>query len=105
MPLKTDSRNSRHCGHSSTRFQIPFWLSTRTTHLLCQCGRGGFLPGRNATLLRSPLDDLIPFSSPVLEAVTQVRQSAGVMNEYAVGVGTPRIGGERIVDLQATLRE
>ena len=45
----------------------------------------------------------MPFSSPVLEAVAQVRQSAGVMNEYSVSVGTPRMGGERIVDLQTAL--
>ena len=52
---------------------------------------------------RHKLEDAMPFSSPVLEVVEQVRQSAGVMNEYSIGVGTPRMGGERIVDLQTAL--
>jgi two-component system nitrogen regulation sensor histidine kinase GlnL len=54
-------------------------------------------------LTRLSLRDLVPFSSPVLEAVAQTRHTAGVVNEYAISVGTPRLGGERIVDLQAAL--
>ena len=51
-------------------------------------------------LMRHGLDDLVPFSSPVLNSVRQVRQSGSIVNEYAVGIGTPRLGGERTVDLQ-----
>lgn len=51
-------------------------------------------------LMRHTLVDLVPFSSPVLQSVQQVRETASVVNEYGVGVGTPRLGGERIVDLQ-----
>ena len=51
-------------------------------------------------LLRHGLADLVPFSSPVLQSVRQVRETSSVVNEYAVGMGTPRLGGERIVDLQ-----
>jgi two-component system, NtrC family, nitrogen regulation sensor histidine kinase GlnL len=53
-----------------------------------------------AVLLRHSLQDIVAFSSPILEAVEQVRRDGGVVNEYAVTVGTPRLGGERIVDLQ-----
>ena len=52
-------------------------------------------------LQRHFLGDLVPFASPALEAVAQVRAQGGVVNEYAISVGTPRLGGERIVDLQA----
>ena len=45
----------------------------------------------------------MPFSSPVFGAVAQARASSGVVNEYSVAVGTPRLGGERLVDLQAAL--
>jgi two-component system, NtrC family, nitrogen regulation sensor histidine kinase GlnL len=38
-----------------------------------------------------------------LDAVAQVRSFGGVVNEYSVTVGTPRMGGERVVDLQTTL--
>ena len=54
-------------------------------------------------LIRHRLRDIVPFSSPVLGAVAQTRQTAGVVNEYAIAVGTPRLGGERVVDLQAAV--
>jgi two-component system nitrogen regulation sensor histidine kinase GlnL len=53
-------------------------------------------------LLRSALDDLVPFSSPALSAVAEARRSGGTVNEHAISAGTPRFGGERSVDLQAT---
>src|SRR5437773_5416001 len=54
-------------------------------------------------LLRSAFDDLIPFSSPAFAAVAEARRSGGTVNEHAISAGTPRFGGERSVDLQATL--
>lgn len=54
-------------------------------------------------LLRHKLGDLVPFSSPVFGAVAQARNTSGVVNEYAIAVGTPRLGGERLVDLQTAL--
>lgn len=54
-------------------------------------------------LLRHRLGDVVPFSSPVFGAVAQARNIAGVVNEYAIAVGTPRLGGERLVDIQAAL--
>ena len=54
-------------------------------------------------LLRHKLGDVVPFSSPVFGAVAQARNIAGVVNEYAIAVGTPRLGGERVVDIQAAL--
>ncbi len=62
-----------------------------------------FFQASSTMLARHKLEDCMPFSSPVLEVVDQVRQSAGVMNEYSVCVGTPRMGGERIVDLHTAL--
>ena len=54
-------------------------------------------------LLRHRLPDLVPFSSPVFAAVAQARAISGVVNEYSVAVGTPRLGGERLVDIQAAV--
>ncbi len=62
-----------------------------------------FFQASSTVLARHKLEEAMPFSSPVLEAVQQVRKHSGVMNEYSVGVGTPRMGGERIVDLQTAL--
>jgi two-component system nitrogen regulation sensor histidine kinase GlnL len=54
-------------------------------------------------LLRHRLPDLVPFSSPVFGAVAQARAISGVVNEYSVAVGTPRLGGERLVDIQTAV--
>jgi two-component system, NtrC family, nitrogen regulation sensor histidine kinase GlnL len=59
-----------------------------------------FFQASSTVLVRLSLPELVPFSSPALQSVKQVRDSVGVVNEYAIGVGTPRLGGERIVDLQ-----
>ena len=59
-----------------------------------------FFQSGATVLMRNSLSDIVPFSSPVLQSVRQVREAATVVNEYGVGVGTPRLGGERIVDLQ-----
>jgi two-component system, NtrC family, nitrogen regulation sensor histidine kinase GlnL len=62
-----------------------------------------FFQASSTMLSRHTLEEAMPFSSPVLDVVKQVRESSGVMNEYSVAVGTPRMGGERIVDLQSAL--
>ena len=50
-------------------------------------------------LRRYALRDLVPFGSPLLALVEQVRARGAAVNEYRVDLGTPRIPGERIVDL------
>jgi two-component system, NtrC family, nitrogen regulation sensor histidine kinase GlnL len=51
-------------------------------------------------LLRNTFSELVPFSSPAAHSLKKARESGGVVNEYSIAVGTPRFGGERIVDLQ-----
>ena len=50
-------------------------------------------------LQRQSLKELVPFGSPLLALIDQVRTSASPVNEYKVDLGTPRIGGDRQVDL------
>src|SRR5436309_14738505 len=50
-------------------------------------------------LRRQSLKELIPFGSPLLALIDQVRSSGSPVNEYKVDLGTPRIGGDRQVDL------
>lgn len=59
-----------------------------------------FFQASSTVLTRLGLAEIVPFSSPALQSVRQVRESVGVVNEYAIAMGTPRLGGERIVDLQ-----
>jgi len=50
-------------------------------------------------LRRHMLRDLVPFGSPLLTLVDQVRQRGAAVNEYKVDLATPRNPGERLVDL------
>jgi two-component system nitrogen regulation sensor histidine kinase GlnL len=52
-----------------------------------------------ALLRRHSLRDLVPFGSPLLTLIEQVRQRGGAVNEYKVDLGTPRTPSERVVDL------
>ena len=53
-------------------------------------------------LSRHPLSYFVPFGSPLLALVDQVRERGAAVNEYRVDIGTPRNGGEHIVDIYAT---
>jgi two-component system, NtrC family, nitrogen regulation sensor histidine kinase GlnL len=54
----------------------------------------------SATLLcRQKLGDLVPFGSPLLALVEQVRRRGAAVNEYKVDLSTPRNPGDRLVDL------
>jgi two-component system nitrogen regulation sensor histidine kinase GlnL len=50
-------------------------------------------------LRRHLLRDLVPFGSPLLTLVEQVRATGAAVNEYKVDLGTPRNPGDRSVDL------
>ncbi len=50
-------------------------------------------------LRRQSLRDLVPFGSPLLTLVEQVRSRGAAVNEYKVDLGTPRNPGDRLVDM------
>jgi two-component system nitrogen regulation sensor histidine kinase GlnL len=50
-------------------------------------------------LRRHLLGELVPFGSPLLLLVEQVRRRGAAVNEYKVDLGTPRNPGDRLVDL------
>src|SRR6266487_1893569 len=50
-------------------------------------------------LRRHQLRDLVPFGSPLLALIDQVRNRGAAVNEYKVDLSTPRNPGERLVDL------
>jgi two-component system nitrogen regulation sensor histidine kinase GlnL len=50
-------------------------------------------------LRRHSLRELVPFGSPLLVLVEQVRSRGAAVNEYKVDLGTPRNPGDRLVDL------
>jgi two-component system, NtrC family, nitrogen regulation sensor histidine kinase GlnL len=58
-----------------------------------------FFEASAAMLRRHSVGDLVPFGSPVLALIEQVRRRGAAVNEYRVDLGTPRNPGERVVDL------
>jgi two-component system nitrogen regulation sensor histidine kinase GlnL len=50
-------------------------------------------------LRRHLLRDLVPFGSPLLALIDQVRRRGAAVNEYKVDLSTPRTPGDRLVDL------
>ncbi|MCX8569965.1 MULTISPECIES: nitrogen regulation protein NR(II) [Hyphomicrobiales] len=73
-------------------------------------GPGNFITFANAeaedffrssatVLARSELSKLLPFGSPILTLVEQVRERDTQVNEYRVDVSSPRLGIEKMVDI------
>jgi two-component system nitrogen regulation sensor histidine kinase GlnL len=58
-----------------------------------------FFEASVSVLRRHRLRDLVPFGSPLVALVDQVRARGAAVNEYKVELGTPRNPGERLVDL------
>ena len=58
-----------------------------------------FFGASRAHLARRQLDVFIPFGSPLLALIEQVRSRRAPVNEYRVDVSSPRLGNERLVDL------
>lgn len=52
-------------------------------------------------LRRQKLSDLMPFGSPVVALIEDVRRRGASVSEYRIDVGSPRMGPERIVDVFA----
>jgi two-component system nitrogen regulation sensor histidine kinase GlnL len=58
-----------------------------------------FFEASQPLLRRHMLKDLVPFGSPLLALIEQVRGRGAAVNEYKVDLATPRNPGERLVDL------
>lgn len=61
-----------------------------------------FFQSSASVLGRHPLSHFVPFGSPLLALIEQVRARNAAVNEYRVDVSTPRIGEDRIVDIYAS---
>jgi len=58
-----------------------------------------FFEASLSVLRRHKLRELVPFGSPLLALVEQVRRRGAAVNEYKVDLSTPRNPGDRLVDL------
>lgn len=46
-----------------------------------------------------PIDDFLPFASPLSALIRDVRRKASPINEYDVDISSPKIGGRNVVDV------
>ncbi|MET3600019.1 nitrogen regulation protein NR(II) [Martelella mangrovi] len=58
-----------------------------------------FFGASAAHLARKALTDFIPFDSPLLAQIEQVRERRAPVNEYRVDLSSPRLGQDKLVDI------
>ena len=61
-----------------------------------------FFSSSQGQLAKSKIQDFVPFSSPLLALIQQVREHESPVNEYRVDLSSPRLGADRIVDVHVT---
>lgn len=60
-----------------------------------------FFQASAAFMSRHQLSHFVPFGSPLLELINQVRDRQAPVSEYRVDVSSPRIGPDKVVDIYA----
>ncbi|WP_457107283.1 two-component system sensor histidine kinase NtrB [Methylobacterium sp. P5_C11] len=70
--------------------------------LRCNHAAEAFFDYSARLMLRRRLRDIIPFASPIIALVTEVRRRRASVSEYRVELTQPRLGLERSVDVFAT---
>lgn len=61
-----------------------------------------FLQSSLSIICKRTIDYFMPFGSPVLALVEQVRSTNSSFNEYKVDVSSPRLGKDKLVDVYAS---
>lgn len=61
-----------------------------------------FFQTSSVLLKRQTIDTIMPYGSPILTLIEDVRRRGGSVSEYKIDVGTPRIGADRLVDAFAS---
>jgi two-component system nitrogen regulation sensor histidine kinase GlnL len=95
---------SAFCGHASVLDALPnplLAIDPADRIIYANASAEDFFKTSAATLGRLKIDDVIPATSPLHELINKTRQGLQSFNEYGVYAGTPRTGGERLVDVQS----
>jgi two-component system, NtrC family, nitrogen regulation sensor histidine kinase GlnL len=77
-------------------------VDTSNTIVFANSSSEAFFSASRSFLAREKLEKLVPFGSPVLALVEQVRADFSSVNEYRVDLSSPRIGPDRVVDVYAS---
>lgn len=60
-----------------------------------------FFEASQALLKRQRLEEIIGFGCPLLALVREVRRTGLTINEYGVGIATPKVQAQRLVDIHS----
>jgi len=91
-------------GHASLLAALPNPLLAidRTNRIVyANASAEEFFKASALMLGRLKIEDVIPRTSPLHELLSKTREGLQSFNEYGVYAGTPRTGGERLVDVQS----
>jgi two-component system, NtrC family, nitrogen regulation sensor histidine kinase GlnL len=77
-------------------------VDASNTIIFANASSEAFFSASRSFLAREKLEKLVPFGSPVLALVEQVRADFSSVNEYRVDLSSPRIGPDRVVDVYAS---
>lgn len=78
----------------------PVIMVDRTGHIIyANADAEDFFRASASLLARDGLARFVPFGSPLLTLVEQVRDLHAPVNEYRVDISSPRLGEDRVVDL------
>lgn len=58
-----------------------------------------FFKTSSSILTKSKLEHFLPFCSPVLSLINQVRKNPNPINEYKVDISSPKLGNDKLVDI------
>jgi two-component system, NtrC family, nitrogen regulation sensor histidine kinase GlnL len=74
-------------------------LSPNDTIAFANSEAEGYFKTSLNVMIRHRLSDYVPFGSPLLALVDQVRLRKSPVNEYRVDISSPRLGNDRLVDI------
>lgn len=78
----------------------PVILVSATDHIsYANADAEDFFRSSATSMAKHTLDRLVPFGSPLLALIDQVRERRAPMNEYRVEIASPRIGSDKLVDI------
>ena len=100
MPAMASAPNGSFADAQLNALPHPIIVVTREGNIAdANVAAEQFFAASIPVLRRHMLRDLVPFGSPLLALIEQVRERGAAVNEYKVDLSTPRNPRERLVDL------
>ncbi len=103
-PLAPPSSTRRHVAHDLLLAALPHPILVLTEDervIYANPAAEAFFESSQALLKRLRLEEFLAFGCPLVELVREVRRKHFTINEYGVGIATPKNQTQRIVDIHA----